>query len=457
MRVVLVVVAIVFAVTTGGAQQPIVRDPHLRPPVVEEPRYVLIDDMLIATDQFSRVTARPQGALLDFRTASGYWDFGVIPYQISPAFTERQRQNIVAAIEGWMTTAPVVFVRRTTEFGYLDITRDAPSDTQPSSCFSAVGQFRRGTRVVTNLGDNCADSLGTTYHELGHLLGLYHEHSRADRDDYVEINLANVPANAHFAFNKLTFPVYGPYDFGSVMHYSALAFAIDRSKPVIIPRPGWVSAAANMGQRVGPSNLDHSAVAFLYNGQLRASAVTRATESPRRTFSRDDFLLAMERLNNFYRSRYGLNREQGLSVGGRPDFLGIAQWIFDVYLGARSAGWSADGAFDIVTAALTRSEEWRQKNPGRAPLTPAPFQATVAFDRNEFLSVMQQLDAFYRAPEGLQRPEGLSLNGGPDFLGLATWVFDVYLSERLRGTSANAAWVLTQNAIRATDEWRRKH
>jgi len=70
---------------------------------------------------------------------------------------------------------------------------------------------------------------------------------------------------------------------------------------------------------------------------------------------------------------------------------------------------------------------------------------------------MNQLDAFYRAPEGLQGPDGLSINGGPDFLGIATWVFDVYLSERLRGTSANAARVLTQNAIRNTEEWRSKH
>lgn len=457
MRFVLISVVLALAAATGGAQEFVTRDPHLRPPVIEEPRFLLIDDMLIDTNQFSRLTARPQAALLDFRTASGYWDFGVIPFQISEDFTASQRQNIMTAIEGWMATAPVVFLPRTTEFGYLDITRNAPSATQPSACFSSVGQFRRGVRVVTNLGDTCANQIGVAYHELGHLLGLYHEQSRADRDDYVEIDLSNVPDSAHFAFNKLTFPVFGPYDFGSVMHYSALAFAIDRSKPVIIPRAGWVSAAANMGQRVGPSSADHSAVVHLYSNQLRASTVTRATEAARRSFSRDDFLLAMERLNNLYRSRYGLNRPQGLSLEGRPDFLGIAQWVFDVYLGARSTGWSAAGAFDIVTAGVTRSEEWRQKNPGRAALTPEAFQATVTFDRNEFMNVMQQLDGFYRASEGLQRPEGLSLNGGPDFLGLATWVFDVYLNERLRGTSASAAWVLTQNAIRATDEWRRKH
>ena len=52
-------------------------------------------------------------------------------------------------------------------------------------------------------------------------------------------------------------------------------------------------------------------------------------------------LLAMERLHSFYMSRMGLQRPEGLSINGRPDFLGIAQWIFDIYLPARSAGFSA--------------------------------------------------------------------------------------------------------------------
>ena len=51
----------------------------------------------------------------------------------------------------------------------------------------------------------------------------------------------------------------------------------------------------------------------------------------------------------------------------------------------------------------------------------------------------------------------LSIAGGPDFQGIATWIFDVYLNQRLTGASPNAAWQITENAIRATDEWRSKH
>ena len=127
------------------------------------------------------------------------------------------------------------------------------------------------------------------------------------------------------------------------------------------------------------------------------------------------------------------------------------------YIPARSSGFRADGAFDIVVAAITRTDEWRQKNPGKAPLTPASFRPVVSLSRDEYLDAMQRLDRFYMAPEGLQRPDGLSIAGGPDFLGIATWIFDIYLAERLNGVSASAAWTLTENSIRATDEWRRKH
>jgi hypothetical protein len=287
---------------------------------------------------------------------------------------------------------------------------------------------------------------------------LWHEHQRSDRDQYLSIDLDNVAENARSNFNiMIGLPLVGEYDFGSIMHYAQRAFAADTARPTIIPHAPFQSWAARMGTLPDPSDLDHAAIAFLYNAQLRESTIRTPTEPVRAQFDRADLLLAMERLHAFYMSPFGLQRAQGLSISGRPDFLGIAQWIFDVYLPARSGGFSAEGAFDIVIAAITRSEEWRQKNVGRTPLTPSGFTASVTFSRDEFLDVLNRLDAFYRAPEGLQRPDGLSISGGPDFLGIAAWVFDVYLNERLRGTSSTAAWVVLENSIRNTDEWRRKH
>ncbi len=113
------------------------------------------------------------------------------------------------------------------------------------------------------------------------------------------------------------------------------------------------------------SATDHNVAALLYNSQWRESQFRAPTEPTRTRFDRGDMLIAMERLNAFYTSRIGLQRPQGLSIDGKPDFLGIAQWIFDIYLPARSAGFSQVSAFDIVVAAITRTRGSISRNRSR--------------------------------------------------------------------------------------------
>lgn len=446
------------------AASPQARDPHV-PASDALPRaddIIVLDDMRLYPEQLSAAAepprSRAQAALVDYRMRLGAWDAGVVPYQIDEGFAAIEQQRIVNAMLAWSRVAPVVFVPRTSQVGYLAITREPATPAQASPCFSGVGQPRRGVVVRTNLGGTCANSSRTIAHEIGHAIGMWHEHQRSDRDRYLTIQFDNIADNARGNFTALpSLPLVGEYDFGSIMHYSKAAFAVDSSKPTIVPLPPYASWADRMGAQPDPSDLDHAGVSFLYESQLRESTLRMPTEPVRTQFDRTELLLAMERLHAFYTSRIGLHRPQGLSIDGRPDFVGIAQWIFDIYIAARSGGFSADGAFDIVIATITQSDEWRAKNPGRAPLTPVAYRPYITLDRDEFLDVLGRLDRFYRAPEGLQRPDGLSIAGGPDFLGIAAWIFDIYLSERLRGTSPAAAWVILENAIVATDEWRRKH
>lgn len=75
----------------------------------------------------------------------------------------------------------------------------------------------------------------------------------------------------------------------------------------------------------------------------------------------------------------------------------------------------------------------------------------------EVKRVMSWLNGFYKSSDGLQRSEGLWLNGAPDYEGIGFWVFEIYFRNRLKGMSEEQARQSIENAIRQSDEWRNKH
>ena len=79
--------------------------------------------------------------------------------------------------------------------------------------------------------------------------------------------------------------------------------------------------------------------------------------------------------------------------------------------------------------------------------------------REDMVAAVQWLDDFYRAPEGLQRPNGLwraDVNK-PDAEAIGVWVLDVYLQSRIGGASDAEARKAIEDAIRGSDEWKAKH
>lgn len=60
-------------------------------------------------------------------------------------------------------------------------------------------------------------------HEIGHALGMWHEQSRFDRDNFVRLVTSNIQSSTIDNFNKLPesqTQIFGlNYDYGSVMHY----------------------------------------------------------------------------------------------------------------------------------------------------------------------------------------------------------------------------------------------
>jgi len=82
---------------------------------------------------------------------------------------------------------------------------------------------------------------------------------------------------------------------------------------------------------------------------------------------------------------------------------------------------------------------------------------TMEGQEPEIRRAMLWLNDFYKSADGLQRSDGLWIDGHPDFEGLSAWVFEVYLRSRLRGLSEEQARQAVVDAIKRSDEWQAKH
>ena len=101
------------------------------------------------------------------------------------------------------------------------------------------------------LANECSER--NVRHEIGHALGLLHEHSRTDRNSYIQIDISNVIPSERYNFNIVNDgTLIGPYNYDSIMHYGAYEFAIDRNKPtIIVPN----NQAIGKGQDLSPGDI----------------------------------------------------------------------------------------------------------------------------------------------------------------------------------------------------------
>ncbi|CAL1537018.1 unnamed protein product [Lymnaea stagnalis] len=178
---------------------------------------------------------------------SRFWEHATIPYVFEPIFSGDDKMKIINAMRSWENETCVTFKEKeSADKDYIVFT------VRPCVCCSYVGRRGDGAQPVS-LGKRCRNT-GIILHELGHAIGFWHEHTRPDRDQYVDIILENVIENKEGNFNKMkpeeVFSLEEKYDFDSIMHYGRNTLARNAYKDTIVPKrlPGSAQRP-DIGQR----------------------------------------------------------------------------------------------------------------------------------------------------------------------------------------------------------------
>ncbi len=161
----------------------------------------------------------------------GPWENGIIPYYLTGEFSDRDIENIHDAMASWENVCGVRFEKITPRSGAYEIIR-----VSQDQWYSSIGENNSECHML--FGRTYSD-IDVIIHELGHCLGLVHEHQRPDRDLYVTIVWDNILSGKEFNFDIIDNPLLVEedfdYDYHSIMHYAPTSFSIDGT-PTIIPK-----------------------------------------------------------------------------------------------------------------------------------------------------------------------------------------------------------------------------
>ncbi|XP_054452036.1 meprin A subunit beta-like [Anoplopoma fimbria] len=180
-----------------------------------------------------------------------------IPYYMEDDLEINAKGVILKAFEQYRLKTCIDFKPWNGEANYISIFKGG-------GCFSSVGNRQVGKQRLS-IGSNC-DRIATIEHEFLHALGFWHEQSRADRNDYVNIMWDRISEGKEHNFNTYddtTSSSLGvPYDYGSMMHYSKNAFRNGTEPTIVTKIPAFSDV---IGQRMEFSDSDLLKLHRLYN------------------------------------------------------------------------------------------------------------------------------------------------------------------------------------------------
>ncbi len=192
-------------------------------------------DILPSSLEGGKAGRERQGLAIQF--PSGLWPRDGATNIVRIPYTLSSGGGAAAAIAAFNQrfSGQIQWVPRAAEAAYVDFALD-PAD-QSRVCRANVGRTGGQQKILGSIACTTAGLL----HEMGHVLGLYHEHQRRDAATWLNVNAANADKPnlaANFAPQSSNAGPVGLYDYASLMHYHPLNSSKNRRPVLSATTPG---------------------------------------------------------------------------------------------------------------------------------------------------------------------------------------------------------------------------
>ncbi|RWD39232.1 MAG: hypothetical protein E5W98_02850 [Mesorhizobium sp.] len=192
--------------------------------------------------------------------AGPLWDDAIIPFEVADDFC--CNEDLASAIADYEERTVFRFVPRDGHETYIRFINSEPILSSRTELGKQRGENAVRIQGVRLDGTPAGGLIGTIQHEIGHELGLIHEHLRSDRDLFIERNPGCAPADifqgiyegwidmTNVAFTEDGAELLTDYDFASLMHYN---FGLDTDGDGTVNCSPWV----RLGGCTGPACIDN--------------------------------------------------------------------------------------------------------------------------------------------------------------------------------------------------------